>query len=385
VPLTSKGVEILSNMRKEYGEHAGTRIFYQSRNAGTITGVDAQPGDIPSEMLAEPEAVRAAGVLCVAKDGCVLMMRRADSGLWALPGGHIEDGESAEQAARRELYEETGYSHVGELKPWTRRLRDNVDFTTFLAHVEEFCPTLDQEHTASHWVDREFAAAAMGLLHPGVSITLVRFSMDELGIAKAIRDGELTSPQRYGNLLLIAIRITGTGASYRSALNEYVWRDPSIYMNPEFLERCNGLPVIVDHPEKAVLNTEEFRNRIVGTVFLPYLREPDEVWGIAKILDMEAAEDLETKPLSTSPAVVFTPADGNVKHEMKNGSILLIEGKPSLLDHLAICVKGVWDKGGDPAGVESIDARPDATSASKLGAILHELKMHELVRIADRR
>lgn len=82
-------------------------------------------------------------------------------------------------------------------------------------------------------------------------------SLDELGIAKAIQTGELTSPQRYGNLLLIAIRITGTGVAYRQSLEEFVWRDPSLYLNPEFLERCNGLSVILEHPEESVLNTEE--------------------------------------------------------------------------------------------------------------------------------
>jgi hypothetical protein len=38
---------------------------------------------------------------------------------------------------------------------------------------------------------------------------------------------------------------------------------------------------------------------------------------------------------------------------LEGGATLLIEGKPSLLDHIAICEAGVWDKGGPPSGVST--------------------------------
>src|SRR5581483_6826534 len=37
----------------------------------------------------------------------------------------------------------------------------------------------------------------------------------------------------------------------------------------------------------------------------------------------------------------------------------LIEGKPSLLDHVCVCEQGVWDKGGPPTGVRS-ESRGDS-------------------------
>lgn len=41
-------------------------------------------------------------------DGRILMEKRSDSGLWGLPGGSMEIGESAEEAVVREVAEETG-------------------------------------------------------------------------------------------------------------------------------------------------------------------------------------------------------------------------------------------------------------------------------------
>ncbi len=45
MPLTAKGNEIKGAMEKEYGGKKGEQVFYASRNAGKITGVDAQKMD----------------------------------------------------------------------------------------------------------------------------------------------------------------------------------------------------------------------------------------------------------------------------------------------------------------------------------------------------
>jgi hypothetical protein len=43
MPLTAKGEKIESAMKKEYGAKKGESVFYASKNAGTIGGVDFLP------------------------------------------------------------------------------------------------------------------------------------------------------------------------------------------------------------------------------------------------------------------------------------------------------------------------------------------------------
>lgn len=60
---------------------------------------------------AEGKLVFTVGAFAVVLDdhGGVLLGRRRDRGIWTLPGGGVEDGESPWQAVVRETREETGY------------------------------------------------------------------------------------------------------------------------------------------------------------------------------------------------------------------------------------------------------------------------------------
>lgn len=59
--------------------------------------------------------VNVAGIIVIRTDGAVLLQQRDDNpsvqfpGYWCYPGGLIEGTEKPEDAARRELLEETGY------------------------------------------------------------------------------------------------------------------------------------------------------------------------------------------------------------------------------------------------------------------------------------
>ncbi|MCU7823594.1 NUDIX hydrolase [Kitasatospora sp. DSM 101779] len=57
----------------------------------------------------EPNSlVPAASVVVVDEAGRILLQRRTDNGMWALPGGKMELGESLADCGIRETYEETG-------------------------------------------------------------------------------------------------------------------------------------------------------------------------------------------------------------------------------------------------------------------------------------
>lgn len=55
-----------------------------------------------------PLILTGASVLLIDEKKRVLLQQRTDNGLWGLPGGLMEPGETIEETARREVYEETG-------------------------------------------------------------------------------------------------------------------------------------------------------------------------------------------------------------------------------------------------------------------------------------
>lgn len=85
-----------------------------------------------------------AAVILFREDGAVLLNLRDGNtsiypGFWSIPGGVVEPGEDPESAARRELWEETGYvvaelhrlvseRHTYNGKTWTSHI--------FLAHYD---------------------------------------------------------------------------------------------------------------------------------------------------------------------------------------------------------------------------------------------------------
>ncbi len=82
----------------------------------------------------EPEEPRLAVGAIVVDGGRLLMVKRGhepSSGLWSIPGGHVEAGETLEEAVRRETEEETGVTvEVGQLVGYALLCHGSRHFVT---------------------------------------------------------------------------------------------------------------------------------------------------------------------------------------------------------------------------------------------------------------
>ena len=100
---------------------------------------------------------------CVAIDGKgrALLIRRGRppfKGMYALPGGFVEVGETVEDACRRELMEEAGVK-AGRLEPVgvysdpSRDPRGHTCSVVFLTRVARATPKAGDDAAAAEWVE----------------------------------------------------------------------------------------------------------------------------------------------------------------------------------------------------------------------------------------
>jgi 8-oxo-dGTP diphosphatase len=95
------------------------------------------------------------GVIVI-KDGKLLIQRRKGShgsGTWSIPGGHLEFGESFEETAEREVFEETGI----KIK--------NIRFGAITNDIL----LADGKHYVSIWLVSDYASGEARIMEPNKS------------------------------------------------------------------------------------------------------------------------------------------------------------------------------------------------------------------------
>lgn len=120
-------------------------------------------GDFDVQLYALAAAVYAE------RDGQILLLKRAGgtamSGQWFLPGGAVERGELPEEAARRELAEESGLEIDGELElvgayPIWVYGGDCLQLS-YRGRVRDGDVAVSHEHSDARWVDPAAMRAAL--------------------------------------------------------------------------------------------------------------------------------------------------------------------------------------------------------------------------------
>ena len=111
--------------------------------------------------------------------GSLLLSRHKERTTWETQGGHIEAGETPLDAARRELYEESGAMDFEIIQSFDYRAGDEngyADGRVFIAHIHTLGSIPDSEMAETQTFDR--LPPNEMLTYPGITPVLYRHAKD---------------------------------------------------------------------------------------------------------------------------------------------------------------------------------------------------------------
>ncbi len=114
---------------------------------------------------------QSAGGLVLNKEGKVLVVQQ-QMNTWSLPKGHVDSGEDILEAAKREIYEESGVTQLEFIKKLGKYQRDTMANVDELKEINIFLFTTkqmnlnpgDQKIPEALWIDKDEVADI--LTHP---------------------------------------------------------------------------------------------------------------------------------------------------------------------------------------------------------------------------
>jgi len=130
-------------------------------------------------------------VACVDDAGRILVVKQTAgpfAGAWLLPGGNVERDELLEDAARRELFEETGY-RAKDLRPVAIYEVQSTPLGTFHFVVHVFrAGAVDGTPLSEEGSEVRWAAPSEIEPHPNLAMTLADLGLIERDRAALVRD-----------------------------------------------------------------------------------------------------------------------------------------------------------------------------------------------------
>ena len=170
--------------------------------------------------------------------------------------------------------------------------------------------------------------------------------MIEAQLKKDYALGNIKGITDVGDYFYMPVRITGSGLNIRKQGETLIVadRNKTEFFNEAFIDHCKSLPIIIEHPtdnkgNKDMLNNDTLpKNAIIGNTIDAWIagKDGDEVWGLARIYDKTLLEKIKDGKInSTSPGVriYYKESDPDFKTEV-----------PYIINHLAFCEMGHWDK-----------------------------------------
>ncbi len=167
----------IANSGAYYADNDYDRARYAralSLSARIVAAMEERPeDDVMAEYEKGPDRHTpfVAAEAAVFRDGRMLLIRREDNGLWAMPGGVTEVGETWAQSAERELREETGVTGtatnllgVFDSRLWGSRTKYHIYASVWLTEVgDDQTPIAGPETTGVGF----FAEDSLPDLSPG--------------------------------------------------------------------------------------------------------------------------------------------------------------------------------------------------------------------------